>query len=319
MIPQPTSCGTLARPFMAGPLPLGSRSRREPETSSTAKTPRRKQNRNTASSKSLFLSASKINTSQPGQSIGPLLRSAPRGRGGHDLSTRPVGPRVFQVLPSTAAEPHLVQQTAAALLLTVRVRPTPPTNRQDLPTTNPPALRPRGILVGGLKQKGKRRANWSRCVCASTSHHRAGRGSLERACSRNAFHLPLPHGAHDQALCLALPISTAQKQHKISGQIACQHSKQRATTCSRHARSLWSATSRSGQRSSFGGRGGESHARRGCMRVTNPTPSRCGFLTNQGGKDDEEKENQRRLQIVVTKARTTSPLIPSQGASETGV
>lgn len=92
MIPQPTSCGTLARPFMAGPFPLGSRSRREPETSSTAKTPRRKQNRNTASSKSLFLSASKINTSQPGLSIGPLLRSAPRGRGGHDLSTRPVGP-----------------------------------------------------------------------------------------------------------------------------------------------------------------------------------------------------------------------------------
>lgn len=78
MIPQPTSCGTcLARPFMGYGLeggvhsPLGSRSRREPETSSTAKTPRRKQNRNAASSKSLFLSASKINTSQPRQSIGP--------------------------------------------------------------------------------------------------------------------------------------------------------------------------------------------------------------------------------------------------------
>lgn len=153
MIPQPTSCGTLARPFMAGPFPLGSRSRREPETSSTAKTPRRKQNRNTASSKSLFLSASKINTSQPGLSIGPLLRSAPRGRGGHDLSTRPVGPPpgFSSVYPSTAAKPHLVQQFATALLLMVRAPP--PTNRQDLPTTNPPALRPRGILVGGLKQK----------------------------------------------------------------------------------------------------------------------------------------------------------------------
>lgn len=128
MIPQPTSCGTLARPFMAGPFPLGSRSRREPETSSTAKTPRRKQNRNTASSKSLFLSASKINTSQPGQSIGPLLRSAPRGPGGHDLSTRPVGPPpVFQVFPSTAAKPHLVQQFATASLLMVRA---PPPNQQ---------------------------------------------------------------------------------------------------------------------------------------------------------------------------------------------
>lgn len=50
-----------------------------------------------------------------------------------------------------------------------------------------------------------------------------------------------------------------------------------------------------------------------------PNPIWMRFLTNKGGNDDEEKENQRRLQIVMNKARTTSHLIPSQGASETGV
>lgn len=111
MIPQPTSCGTLAHPFMGGSSPLGSRSRREPETSSTAKTPRRKQNRNTASSKSLFLSASKINTSQPDQSIGPSLRSAPPAEGATTCQPGLLAPRfsLYCTFPSTAAKPNLVQ------------------------------------------------------------------------------------------------------------------------------------------------------------------------------------------------------------------
>lgn len=156
MIPQPTSCGTLSRPFMGGSSPLGSRSRREPETSSTAKTPRRKQNRNTASSKSLFLSASKINTSQPRQSIGPSLPSAPPAEGATTCQPGLLAPRVSLccTFPSTAAKPHLVRLLLLLLLLLAADGAgTTTTNGQDLPTTNPPALRPRGILVGGLKQK----------------------------------------------------------------------------------------------------------------------------------------------------------------------
>lgn len=166
-IPQPTSCGTYPYPSYLVTLslcpflgsigdstPLGSRSRREPETSSTAKTPRRKQNRNTASSKSLFLSASKINTSQNQQSIGPRLPSAPPAEG---AATRQPGlVRRISLHPVSQPQNHTWCNCHLLQLMQAADGADNTTNQQQAsplpPPPSPPALRPRGILVGGLKQ-----------------------------------------------------------------------------------------------------------------------------------------------------------------------
>jgi hypothetical protein len=116
--PNPRDVAPQTRPTLSV-APLGSRSGREPETSSTAKTPRRKQNRNTASSKSLFLSESKINTSQNQTVHWTATALSCPGRGGGDPSTRACWPplpasRLTAVKPTPGANCKLLQLLQAA-------------------------------------------------------------------------------------------------------------------------------------------------------------------------------------------------------------
>lgn len=107
------------------------------------------------------------------------------------------------------------------------------------------------------------------------------------------LHLPLPHGAHDQALCLALPISTAQKQTKISGHLVRMspvNTGQSSKTTASALRGPFGQqrTSLSPANGALGA--GEAKATRDGLHASNQPPTWMRDPWKQGKEDDQEKE-----------------------------